>query len=584
MTLPFRVHTWLGTFQLDDGRHARPPNAPRDARMPLVLREVAEDAIATRWLVLHLPEVRGRPPPEIAKLVADACDEGRIAFREIERSSAPLDFTDAIVDLKDLQDTPPEAPASNASPQPAASTRFEVRIVDELGEPLPDIALLLQEDGGGRTITTDADGIARVDDATGSFGAVRFASVPALRTPLHERWRTIREGDWLEPDADRTVLQLRESMPSVSLRADEPHTISVQQRLVLARLLGMFFDTDKTFLLPSAMGGIRGIKQLYDENPNSTMLVVGHTDTTGDTAHNSKLSLERAENIVAYLTDDVDPWLVWYDPQSTAGKRWGTTEDLLMIEAMPDAATRDPSEDPVRWYQRTRGLESVDGIAGPKTRRRLVEEYMSFDGTSLPPDVAPDVHGCGEHFPAVATGDEQNVQENRRVEVFFFENEVLPPAPGSTSGADAPEPPEWLRRATETHDFRPGDRVLAPILVRWHASMIALLPTDTQLSLEGEGIPKQVVAIADGERVDEDMEYAFADVDPDLPCTLTATTGATDLVLWRDQIVGRIDPPLEWEAELSSLIEEQAAEDPDEPDGSRVAIADEGEPPETVVV
>src|SRR5688572_12172550 len=227
MALPFRVDTWLGTFQLEDGRHASPPSPRHDARLPLLLREAAEDAIVKQWLVHLLPEVHGREPSEIANLVAAALDEGRIAIQEVERSSARLDFDEPVVDLKDLQDAS-EAPASNASTQPAVKTRFEVAIVDELGEPLPDVALVLREDGGSRTITTDAAGIARVDDATGSFGAVQFASVPALRTPLHERWQTIREGDWLEATADRTVLQLRESMPSVSLRADEPHTISVQ--------------------------------------------------------------------------------------------------------------------------------------------------------------------------------------------------------------------------------------------------------------------------------------------------------------------------------------------------------------------
>src|SRR5205085_5089712 len=113
----------------------------------------------------------------------------------------------------------------------------------------------------------------------------------------------------------------------------------------------------KTFLLPSALGTIRAVKQLYDDNPGASVLAVGHTDSTGDTDYNLALSSERADSLVAYLADDVDTWLNRYATQRPAGKPWGTTEDLLMIGAMPDAATRDPSEGPVQWYQRTRGLD-----------------------------------------------------------------------------------------------------------------------------------------------------------------------------------------------------------------------------------
>jgi len=72
------------------------------------------------------------------------------------------------------------------------------------------------------------------------------------------------------------------------------------------RLVGAFFDTNKCFLLPSAMTGIRKLVAVYDKHPKGEMLIVGHTDTSGDPSYNDPLSLERAEAVKAYLTDDVD--------------------------------------------------------------------------------------------------------------------------------------------------------------------------------------------------------------------------------------------------------------------------------------
>jgi outer membrane protein OmpA-like peptidoglycan-associated protein len=549
MTLPLRVHAWFGTFELDDGRTAAPGRTldARNELVELVVREIAD-------------ETTGR------QLLARVRD-GRIVVREIARVQPTTTLGESIVDLADLQ-APEPGPPRQTAPTVAKTTRFEVQIVDELGEPVPDVALVLQEDGGSRTITTDGGGIARVDDATGSFGAVRFGSVPALRTPLHERWRTIRPGDWLEPDTERTVLQLREQMPSVSLRADTPHVISVQPRVVLARLLGMLFDTDKTFLLPTALSTIRAVKQLYDENPRASVLAVGHTDSSGAPEHNLVLSSDRADALVAYLADDVAVWLDWYGSHRLASQRWGPTEDLLMIGAMPDAATRDPSEDPVRWYQRTRGLE-VDGVAGPNTRESLVGEYMSADGTSLPAGTPTESHGCGEGFPAQPSADGQDVAENRRVELFLFESEIMPAAPGPHSTPDAPEYPEWQRRARETHDFRPGEHVLAPLVVAWSRAIVELLPADTVLSLTGEGIPAQDLGLVDGESSGGVVSFAFDDASGSLPCTLTARAGAREIVLWRDEVVDRLEPPLRWLADLADLADDTAANDDatDEPVG-----------------
>ena len=83
----------------------------------------------------------------------------------------------------------------------------------------------------------------------------------------------------------------------ISVSIGSPHHVELPPTVVRARLVGMLFDSDKTFLLPSAIRGIRELKQLYDRYPGSQVLVVGHADKKGDASYNRTLSEERARQI-----------------------------------------------------------------------------------------------------------------------------------------------------------------------------------------------------------------------------------------------------------------------------------------------
>jgi hypothetical protein len=222
--------------------------------------------------------------------------------------------------------------------------------------------------------------------------------------------------------------------------------------------------------LPTARKTLPLLKELYAGSPESDLLIVGHTDTAGNPSYNDPLSLERADAIAAFLRDDVDAWLAWYGAGKPDDKRWGATEDESMIRALAEQKGEVIPADPplVAWYQTTRHIDPVDNIMGPVTRRALIREYMSLDGTTLPPDIKVTTHGCGESFPIASTGDGQNKLENRRVELFFFDNPlqapdrppaILPAPPGKISKPGSKEYPEWVLRARATHDFFPGGDV-----------------------------------------------------------------------------------------------------------------------------
>lgn len=238
--------------------------------------------------------------------------------------------------------------------------------------------------------------------------------------------------------------------------------------IVRGLLTGMFFDTDKTLLLPRAMKGIKQLRRYYERNPGSQLLVVGHTDTSGRPDYNLPLSDDRAAALAAYLRDDVEAWTRWYDAPKES-KRWGTREDQHLLSALPDggpfffqgevdgkadAETKAAIEAFQRFANERRGAAlKVDGLAGPKTRAELVRAYMELDGTSLPAGTVLLTHGCGEFHPEVATGDEVALEANRRVEVFFFPEQVDPPPQATCPDPGCPEYAVWRLRTVLTIDL-----------------------------------------------------------------------------------------------------------------------------------
>src|SRR4051812_43293620 len=247
----------------------------------------------------------------------------------------------------------------------------------------------------------------------------------------------------------------------VSVAVGAHHVIVVPSPVVRARVVGMLFETDKTFLLPTAMPGIRRLRDLYDRNAGAQVLVSGHADRAGSSDHNLTLSVERAESIAAFLQDEADDWLSRYDDGAHKSAVWGAREDQYMLSAVNgpgapyfsgtvtgrnDAATRAA----VKKFQTDKSI--APGAMNADTRRALVQAYMALDGTTLPAGTTIATHGCGESHPSVATADSVALAENRRVEVFFFRGPPDPaPADPCPAGGCA-QYPQWVDKSTATFD------------------------------------------------------------------------------------------------------------------------------------
>lgn len=375
-------------------------------------------------------------------------------WRSDARPAASGFTTTTIVNLVDLVDDPP-----------ATITWFEMRAVDEFGVPLAGVSFALSVDGTVEQLETDDQGYARHDGAETSFATVRPSISADLCDTLRALWGQPRNGDWLNESAleEHTFVPFRDALPAIGLRRETPHTVVLLPLVSRARLVGGMFETNKTFLVPAALGQLKTIVELYETHPRADLVLAGHTDTTGTPAVNDALSLERADAFRAFVTDDVDAWLSWWSTDKPAQTRWGNSEDHAMLEVVLLNLGLFDTSQPIGDYQTLRNLEA-DGVIGPITRRQLVTDYMATDGTTLPEAITPLIHGCGESFPLADDGqsldaavvDGQDDPTDRRVELFFFDAPlgVLPSASDrETSSREAGPYLEWRKRARKTSDF-----------------------------------------------------------------------------------------------------------------------------------
>jgi hypothetical protein len=236
--------------------------------------------------------------------------------------------------------------------------------------------------------------------------------------------------------------------------------VELPPRVLRARLTGVLFETAKTFVLPSAMHGIRQLVRFYNDHPGVHVLVSGHTDTQGPADYNRGLSMERAEAVKLYLVDDAQGWMKWYRGQPCSNA-WGVREDQLMMSTVQppfyhgtvDGKLGSDTRDAYKALQKAEGLKDT-GTPDEATRKALVTRYMKLDGTTLPTSAPrPDSHGCGLWHLEVQTGPNVDEPRNRRVEIFLFEGNVDPPPQKLCPWNGCAEYPQWVARTLETHDL-----------------------------------------------------------------------------------------------------------------------------------
>jgi OmpA-OmpF porin, OOP family len=69
-----------------------------------------------------------------------------------------------------------------------------------------------------------------------------------------------------------------------------------------AAIYGIYFDTDQSAIKAGSESALKEIAALLKANPSLNIRLVGHTDSTGDFAHNMTLSDARAKAVMVALT------------------------------------------------------------------------------------------------------------------------------------------------------------------------------------------------------------------------------------------------------------------------------------------
>ena len=111
--------------------------------------------------------------------------------------------------------------------------------------------------------------------------------------------------DWYGSDRVATFLDVIEAEPLegglVNVSAEQLHADILDEGHAV--LHGIYFDTDKAVLKPTSKPALDEVSRLLYENPELTILVVGHTDSVGELDYNVSLSQRRAQAVINALVN-----------------------------------------------------------------------------------------------------------------------------------------------------------------------------------------------------------------------------------------------------------------------------------------
>jgi outer membrane protein OmpA-like peptidoglycan-associated protein len=102
---------------------------------------------------------------------------------------------------------------------------------------------------------------------------------------------------------DKQAAEIKQTVPGATVtRAGEGILVKFDS--------GILFDVDKTNLKADAQNSLRQLAISLQNNPQTNILVIGHTDSTGTAAHNMDLSVRRADAVKFFI-----------DQQGVSGQR-----------------------------------------------------------------------------------------------------------------------------------------------------------------------------------------------------------------------------------------------------------------------
>jgi outer membrane protein OmpA-like peptidoglycan-associated protein len=170
-------------------------------------------------------------------------------------------------------------------------------------------------------------------------------------------------------DSERALEEAQRQMTLFGIaveRLGNAATVKKEARGTVITISGqVLFASGKSELLPAASDSLARVADaLKDIEPGKKIIVEGHTDSTGSTAYNERLSVERAEHVKTFL--------------ASHGVDDSKLEVIGQGEAQPVASNATPE-----GRANNRRVEIVVADQGKGTEPRV--RPAPADGTVLPP-------------------------------------------------------------------------------------------------------------------------------------------------------------------------------------------------------
>lgn len=372
---------------------------------------------------------------------------------------------------------PPTPAFSVPLPVATSLTWFEVRFVDEVGDPIGGLDLSFSILGGSRGGTTDSAGSVRIEPVDASFADVTVVSIDALRDKLAPRWSKPRKQKL--PSAAALVLrELADTVDAVALENEVPLTVVITPYFRCREVSGAHFEFGRSFVRKDALQTLSEMVEDLQGQPIRKGMIFAHTDKVGPEALNKELSERRAKALFALFTQDHGAWEDLFMNKFSGGnwsEKWGTGEVQHMLGALlvTDDGGLPLDEDGVQGSKTIQAIKRFqrgdypdlpaeqaplvdDGVVGPMTRRELFLAYAKrISREPLPADRLAMVNGekymgCGEYNPLHLSAKDA---ESRRAVVFLFDAAAEPQGLPCKLGALGPCRANLDPEATQDSDL-----------------------------------------------------------------------------------------------------------------------------------
>jgi len=101
-------------------------------------------------------------------------------------------------------------------------------------------------------------------------------------------------GAFIGRNMDRQAAEIKQTVPGATV-------IREGEGILVKFDSGILFDTDQSALKAAARTNLQNLSTSLVNNPQTNILIVGHTDDTGSDSHNMDLSIRRAESVKSYI-------------------------------------------------------------------------------------------------------------------------------------------------------------------------------------------------------------------------------------------------------------------------------------------